>query len=264
LLGEIQNEGFQDDEAFEQTDQEHRPSYLAVKIVTAKNIALISLCEGTDQYVATFGPCIDSVKEYCQTYGYDHFFYGTSAAPERPVSWSRIPILVNLMRENPLCDWFLWVDADAMITNPRFRIELLTEVMVTQRRLVMFSIDGANNLNDGVALYRNDPRTIEFLEYLWSCEEYIHHPWWANAALVKAQVERKEFFESFVLKINNSNIFNSYFRGRSPWKIGDFVIHFAGMQQDQRQVLIPAFRKFSRDILPFLPEVNPLSEFLGI
>jgi hypothetical protein len=168
------------------------------------------------------------------------------------------------MKNNPACDWCCWVDADAMITNPQFRIELLTEYMATQRRLIMYSIDGMNNLNDGVALYRNDPRTIQFLEYLWSCEEYIHHPWWVNAALIKAQAEQREFFQSFVLKINNSNIFNSYFRGRSPWKIGDFIIHFAGMPQAQREALIPAFRKFSREILPFLPAVSPMTELLGI
>jgi galactosyl transferase GMA12/MNN10 family len=227
-------------------------------------IALISLCVGDDQYVATFGPCIDSVKEYCETHGYSHFLYSASAAPERPVSWSRIPILINLMKENPACDWFFWVDADALITNPRFRMELLTEHMIAQGRLVMYSIDGMNNLNDGVALYRNDPRTIEFLEYLWSCEKYIHHPWWVNAAVMAAQAEKREFFETFVLKINNSNIFNSYVRGRSPWKIGDFIVHFAGMRQSEREALIPAFRKFSRDILPFLPAANPLTQLLGI
>jgi hypothetical protein len=226
-------------------------------------IALVSLCEGNERYVATFAPCIQSVKEYCETHGYRHFFYGASAAPARPVSWSRIPILIDLMKEDPGCEWFCWVDADAMITNPRFRIELLTEYLAAQRRLVMYSIDGANNLNDGVALYRNDPRTIEFLNYLWSCEEYIHHPWWANAALFKAQAEQRDFFQAFVLKINNSNIFNSYFGGRSRWKVGDFIIHFAGMPQSQREALIPAFRQFSRDILPFLPALDPMAELLG-
>jgi hypothetical protein len=227
-------------------------------------IGIVSLCVGDLEYRRILKPCIDSVWDYCALRGYQCHLTAETMAPDRPVSWGRIPLLQTLMAKQFDLDWLVWIDADAMVTNPMFRLEPLIEHMAGTDRLVAYTIDGANNLNDGVAIYRNDPRTMEYLQWLWGCTEYIDHPWWANAAAVRAQADRREFFEAHVLKVANTNLLNSYVRGRSPWKVGDFIAHFAGMTMAERAVLIPAFRRFSAELRPFLRAAQPYETYLGV
>lgn len=226
--------------------------------------ALVSMAIGDDRYQRIVAPCLSSHRRYCAAHNYGYHLLQDPMS-SRPHSWSRIPLLKQVM-QCTANEWLIWIDADALITNRFLSLEPILDYMNKRDKLVAYTIDGANNLNDGIAIYRNDPRVIDYLEYLWERTEYINHPWWCNAAAVVAQVDKREFFEAHVFKINATNALNSYVGGRSPWSIGDWCIHFAGMSQEDRAKLIPAFDTFARVLEPFIKE-NPgraLASYLGV
>jgi hypothetical protein len=215
-------------------------------------IGLVSLCAGTKEYCDVFQPCVDSVRRYSELHGLPFFYFDDPGITDRPISWARIPILLHLMTTYPEIEYFMWIDADAMVTNPHFSLGVLTGELERTDKLVMYCIDTSNNLNDGVALYKNDAEVMKFLEAIWDYEEYIDHPWWANAALSRAMIDLHQF-ATRILRINNANIFNSHVFGRSAWQVGDFIVHFAGLSQDMRRTLIPAFANFVKEVEPFMP-----------
>lgn len=226
------------------------------------SIGIVTLFGGPEDFIQACKPCVESVIEYCKLQSYDHFMWDGEGI-DRPISWARIPLLLTVMEEHPEISHFLWVDADAMITNPRIRIEPLVDLLERQNRALLLSIDGANNLNDGVGLYKNCPRTKGLLERLWAMEEYTHHPWWVNAAIAKLYATEPEL-RADILVAGEPNFFNSYVMGRSPWRFGDFIVHFAGVPTPQRQVLAQAFRAFTESVRDLLPVPSPEGHFYGL
>lgn len=225
-------------------------------------IGILSVCGGTEAFMEECRPCLDSVQEYCNHHGYLYFVWD---APnfERPISWARLPLLLTSMEQRPDLEFFAWIDADAMITNPRLPLSLFTDLLNKKHKNVLYCIDGANNLNDGVAIYRNCEWTREFIQRLWNMEEYINHPWWVNAAVGKLYMTEPALRQD-VLVINNPNIFNSYTKGRTPWQFGDFIVHFAGMPSETRRTLSQAFRTFTLATRDHMQLPDPERSFFGL
>ena len=218
-------------------------------------IGLVSFCAG-QEYCEVMRPCIESIRSYGERHSHPFFFFDYPAITDRPAAWSKIPILLHLMQSRPEIKYFAWIDADAMITNPTFPLRYLTDMLERHFKYVLYCIDTGNNLNSGVGLYKNTLYVRNFLSKVWEYDEYIEHPWWENAAICRAAIDMQDFF-SRVMRISNANICNSMIQGRSAWKIGDFVIHFAGLPQAARKTLIPAFATFISEIEAYLPPFDP-------
>jgi hypothetical protein len=225
-------------------------------------IGVITLFGGSAEFVEACAPCVESVQEYCSTQNYPHFMWDGEGL-DRPISWARIPMLLTIMEEHPEISHLLWVDADAMITNPKIRVEPLVDLLETRHRNILLSIDGANNLNDGIGLYKNCEKTKVLLSRLWDMEEFINHPWWVNAAISKLYATEPEL-RGEILLASEPNFFNSYVFGRTPWRLGDFIVHFAGIPTDQRRVLARAFREFTRSVKDFMPNPDLESRYYGL
>lgn len=117
---------------------------------------------------------------FAEHHGYDLEIRTRLGAPDRPPSWSKIPLFLELFATY---DFVLWVDADCAIVDPTRDIAAdlaRTEVMA----MVAHSYDGQVVPNCGVWALRRTRSVQSFLERVWSRTEYLDHDWWENAAVI--------------------------------------------------------------------------------
>lgn len=117
---------------------------------------------------------------YARRHGYDLELRTESLDASRPVSWSKIPLLLDLLHRY---EFVLWIDSDAAIVDPSQDIEgLLGENPIGM--VSLHTAEAADNPNMGVLALRAGRETTELLSALWLKTEYLNHRWWENAALL--------------------------------------------------------------------------------
>ena len=187
----------------------------------------------------------DNKLEYCNAHGYK-FFEITSKSQldlsksvsvprflpnfNIAVGWSKIKLLIDILKQNKDIDWFFWIDADAIIMNPDIKLESL----ISDKAFFIVGRD-CNGINVGTFFIRNCDRSIKFLEEIWQ-----HGPeegsWWAETEQGQLDLHgmKEEYFDGFWI-VNNRQ-FNSYLHDCSPgpspcgkYQDGDFIIHLPGV-----------------------------------
>lgn len=117
---------------------------------------------------------------YAELHGYDVVEITQLLAPERPPSWSKIPLMQSSFREYST---LLWVDADAVICD--FETDVANELdPSTPFQLVSHEYGGQLVPNCGVMLLHRTDRVQLLLHDMWESIEFSDHKWWENAALL--------------------------------------------------------------------------------
>jgi hypothetical protein len=121
-----------------------------------------------------------AMRHYAGRHGYDLVVEHTSQAPERPVSWSKVPLIRRLMT---LYDLIVWIDSDAMVVDPSRDIadELVSGADLY---IAVHHYDGQEIPNAGILMVRSTPAAEDFMDLVWRQERYIDHAWWENAAIL--------------------------------------------------------------------------------
>jgi hypothetical protein len=156
------------------------------------------------------------------------------------------------MREHPEIEYFLWIDADALITNPYLKLDGICERLERAKRHMLISVDGGGNMNLGVFLLKRTDTSAAILDLLWKQENLINHCWWEGAAIFQIY---PHIFQT-VLVTRENNLFNSYLTGESPWRFGDFILHFAGINSQSRAVLAERVWQLVTAADPLLPRAS--------
>lgn len=215
-----------------------------VGFIFASEVTVVTLAVG-ENYQQTVHAGIENKESYCQLHGYDFICGKDTLSPKRPISWSKIPLILKVMKETS-CQWIFWSDADALIMNFNIAIEELIDqdyhFIVTQ---------DFNDINMGHFLIRNCEWSQRFLEKVYSRTEFIHHPWWEQMAVIQ-ELRQNEEWRAFT-RIIPQRAMNSYCeeillpcRGfldpQEVYQPGDFVLHFAGARD--LQLLRSLFEKY--------------------
>lgn len=216
--------------------------------MVANKIAVVSIASG-NEFRANVAACIDSQQSYCRRHGYRNIHLTSSDSEGRPPSWGKVKALIRILNEQPDVEYLFWIDADALITNPFFRLETLCEKLDKSKRTMFVTVDGGGNINLGVFLMKRTPHALLILEGLWKQEQFINHCWWEGGAIFALY---PHIFQAMLVTREN-RLFNSYLTGEQPWGFGDFVLHFAGMGGDARKALSDRFYHIVRLAEPLLP-----------
>jgi mannan polymerase II complex MNN10 subunit len=163
-------------------------------------------------------------QEYCDRHGYT--FVGETdifhekdekgnQKPDRPASWSKIPLILKLM---PEFDFVFWTDADSVITNMDFKLEDV--IADAERGDYNFIVSNdQNGKNCGQMIFKKTLATWNFLRDAWAKEDHIHSGVWEQGAIGELLRENPERVRELVVP---QRLFNSY---PSIWRRGDFLIH---------------------------------------
>jgi SAM-dependent methyltransferase len=159
------------------------------------------------------------IRAYAKRHGYQAIVATNPIDASRPATWSKLLLIEQYLTENPACAWLMWIDANAVITNPKQRLEDLIDDGVD---FLACDDQPRSQVNTGVFLIRNCPSALEMLRRAYAKVTYIHHPWREAPAVVEALADCADTLRT---RIVPRRTLNSCVDEHHP---GDFIIHFAG------------------------------------
>ncbi len=162
---------------------------------------------------------------YAARHGYAAVVATGKIDATRPASWSKLLLVERHLASNPACEWVMWIDADAVVTNPARRVEDLIGEDVDF--LVAEDLP-PSPMNLGVFLIRNCPATRDLLRRAYEKGQYTHHPWWEQPAIVEALSEGGAAVR---FRVVPRRLFNAF---PGEHREGDFILHFAGSSPEAK------------------------------
>lgn len=198
-------------------------------------VIIATLAIGAD-YVRDLSQCLLSKNIYGAKHGYTYIQGGNEWWDRnRPIAWSKIPLLLSLLRKYKDTDTIIWLsDADVLITDYSIRVEDLVAPMGSKD--LMWSRDACGNWNSGNIFVRPTEWSIRFFETVWAYTPALYHIWWENKAIIDLLYMSEED-SGHVHFVTDSRRFNSYLQccdGEGIWAPGDFLVHFAGIYDSTR------------------------------
>lgn len=118
-----------------------------------------------------------SFRPFAERHGYDLHLHTAVVDPSRPVPWSKIPILQDLLDRY---DKVVWLDSDLVVVDPREDLPD-TDFMA----LVEHRTKEGRMPNSGVWVLRSCDETRTFLDEVWAQTDLVDHKWWENAAICR-------------------------------------------------------------------------------
>jgi len=175
---------------------------------------------------------LESKREYAALQGYtyvegDETFWDRT----RPIPWSKVGFVLDLLGKVPDGTLIFLSDADVMITNPTLRLEDVVEPLLPASKDLLISIDACAHINSGNMLMRNGEWLRSFWRRVGEQTDLLYHIWWENAAIIKlletvpSDLAKTEF-------TTEHKRFNAYIQGlpgQPLWAPGDLLVHFAGI-----------------------------------
>ncbi len=147
---------------------------------TAKRICLTTYYDRPFSAIGDI--CARSIRAYARLHNLDARFPG-GIVSDRPAPWWKILVIKRLFAEQ--YDYVAWIDADALFVDYRKSIaDVITDGK--EMYLVRHRIESRDVPNTGVWIMRNSEWSSRFLDAVWAKQEYLHHQWWENAAVIDA------------------------------------------------------------------------------
>lgn len=195
-------------------------------------------------YYKTYEPAFYTKLNYCKYYNYDFCFeiVNDNKYP-RNKGWMKIYKLRQVIENY---DYVFMSDADVVITNRDIMLEDIIYRYNLDEKLCLITED-YNSLNSGNIIWRNCPETIQFLDEIinHTKEDMCNEPYklmgiyeqpciidlinkkYLNKINIVPQIIINSYPKIFGKKINKEN-------ERSIWSNGDFLIHFAGVNYNDK------------------------------
>jgi GR25 family glycosyltransferase involved in LPS biosynthesis len=188
------------------------------------------------------------LREYAERHGYTAVIATSRIDISRHPVWSKVVLVERYLTENPACEWMMWIDADAVVTNPEKRLEELCDKTIDF--LVAQDLP-PSPINAGVFFMRNCPATIDLLRRTYAKTQYLNAAWREQTALYEAWCESAETVRS---RIVPRRLFNAF---AFEHQKGDFIKHFPGWSTEAKvagvKSAIACGTEAFRDLLPVSP-----------
>lgn len=246
----------------------------------AADIAVVTLAAGTE-YNKAVTTSIENKKQYCQKHGYDFICVTESLDTTRPIPWSKVKLLLNVLSSGKY-KWVFWTDADSLIMNDSIRLEELIDenydfiVCGDYHAVDPIELDVAIwkkeaphvlNINTGEFFLRASTWSVAFLEECYKRDEFIYHSWWEQAAITDILTTDQNKYYLSKTKIIPYRLMNSLPEMHSigpsftptTYKYGDFILHFPGIRGlDQLKAVL---EKHAQEMVHDRKEIS-LSDYL--
>lgn len=184
-------------------------------------------------------------KLYCERHGYAGHNKTTGFSKDIPIGFEKIFLLLNLMKDNPECEWFWWTGSDAMITNFSTKIE----DKIDEKYDMIIATD-CNGLNADSILLKNSEWSRNYMQHIIdSIPKYINHYFHEQQAMIESYLK----FPNNI-KVVPQRYMNAYLNQLYPhqsvfdklgtdgtWQKGDWFVHWPGTNLELRLQLAQMF-----------------------
>lgn len=217
---------------------------LAILPCWAVRIDVATMSIGEWYQTATW-PSYVNKQAYCEHHGYRFHAYTDSMDTSRPIPWSKVLIILEIM-ENPDCEWVFWTDADSLIMNSKIKLKWFLD-----ERYDMIVASDFNGINTGQFFIRNCAWSKDFLARVYAKTEYINNGWWEQAAIMDLYDRDDDTRDCKHIKVLKQRAMNSYvpeiYQDKNVyWHKDDFIIHFAGIRGQQMADLMQKYSKLAK------------------
>ena len=199
-------------------------------------LTIITLAIGVD-YKKGLKKALESKRTYAEKHGYKYIEANEESWDRtRPVAWSKVILLLKILKGLPKGDLVWLSDADVLITNMDLKVEEHVLPLLPPEKDLLFIYDACHHLNSGNVLMRNSDWLYNYWTRVNERTEFTYHIWWENMAMIKIMEENKEDQEKIQVT-NQHKRFNAYIMGlpNEPlWEQGDFLVHFAGIYKPEK------------------------------
>ena len=200
------------------------------------SVTILTLVIGAD-YRKSLAKALDSKRKYAQKHGYTYIQAGEESWDRsRPISWSKVPLLIKTLSGLPE-GALLWIsDADVLITNLDIRLEDHVLPLLPAEKDLLLVNDACNHLNGGNIIMRNTKWTRDYWRRVDARDDCTYHIWWESMAIIKLLEENVSDREKVEITTQHKRI-NAYVMGlpNEPlWTPGDFLVHFAGVYKPEK------------------------------
>lgn len=201
-------------------------------------------------------------KDYCKKHAYDLVINKGRLSLRHP-GWDKIKLILNQMDTNT-CDYFVWIDNDAYITNKNLRFDFICNnyssknfIICSEQEFDKQQLDDTidfNNLqnlrliNTGVFIVKNNEWGRKFLEDIWNTKSntnqgincshaeihtnsFTYDFWPFEQGPLHIVLSQRQPSEYIVLKNYIMNIF------KHQHKKYHFVCHFVGTHNNAQGIL---------------------------
>ena len=227
-------------------------------------IALVSVYDSNYKYL--YNITHNNKTEYCKKHEYDCIFYNMeNKSSNKHVAYNKFLAVLDCL---PFYDWVFYNDIDSLIMNQEIRLEDFID-----ENYDLFVTYDINSLNNGQFLVRNTPRVINFLSRSWVDNSRSGEGGWSDQISFSANLATDGKLLSRT-KILDQSSFNSYipmnmmftdgtnapaFKYPKPYKNGDFILHFVGMNREDR---INSMTEYLKKVNHATVELRPRKEFI--
>lgn len=184
----------------------------------------ITVCTFWTQEIESYAKwTTENKREYAERHGYG-FHCPRECRTGRPPAWEKVFVVGEALARS---EWVWWLDADAIVTNFETPLESLLDP-----NFDLIACKDFNGFNSGSFLLRSTRWATRFLWNVWRLEEYTHHPWWEQAAMMQELEKEENYLHT---KFVDQSLLQSYVEF---WKPGDFVLHVPGKPTAERAEIL--------------------------
>ena len=208
------------------------------------NIAIIQLGNKKpgDKEYEVYAESRKNKKDYANKHNYTVFADEPSDS-SRHVYWYKFISIQKAFNITRPDDWIWLVDSDTIVTNMNIEINRLA-YHATKLNYHIILTKSCGDINGGSILYRNSPLTLNFVRDAWNTmgkEVDIHDEWRDQRAVIVTSAKSAYKDSILFVPVNCMNslpleTIHKYPKqcgNQTEWKIGDFLIHFAGNHDEK-------------------------------
>ena len=225
-------------------------------------IALISLSVGSGRKFAEASK--QRLQQYADIHGYTLEYFNKNIDKNYGPMWQKVLAVKEVLNKN-IYDYVVWIDDDIYITNTSFKIEDF--INLTNKPIIMsrdrFINDVDLYINSGIYILKTNKISKQFIQdtidnYNLMKGYFKYRP--LHEQSVMTYLFLKEYYNDIeVLPFNTLQSFkqlgiSKFYSWLSSdkieirdWKEGDFIMHYAGVNKEKRNVLMP--KMIGKDIL---------------
>ena len=214
--------------------------YIPTITFNKPKIALLTIVSN-DEYYNTYKYAFSIKENYCNYYNYDFSFeiIKNNKYPKKK-GWIKLYKLREIIKKY---DYVFMSDADVVITNRDIMLEDIIYKYKLDNKLFLITED-YNSLNSGNIIWRNCPETIDFIDKILTHpgNNYMNKPYkimgiYEQPCMI--DLINREYLNKINIipqKILNSypKFFGNKINEKSRWTNNDFLIHFAGVNYNNK------------------------------
>lgn len=179
-------------------------------------------------------------KKYCEIHRYDYIeqYPRIMGKIERPPSWGKIPLLLDLLEDY---DFVVWSDCDAIIA--KFDKDVEDAVPLEDIQAMVFENTPLGEC-PCCGFWCLRPEMIPYLEEAWKMEKYINHYWWEQRAIhdLMGYEANLKYLMTVPVRVRETELYHKTWVLPSEWNSFDFE----NLQNESRVIHFPMYDPHER------------------